>query len=173
MNQGNRGMGLETLITTANAAYNSKGIALIDKLPTPIKVTKSNGKRIFDGFFQAKSTVDYYGVYQGRPIIFEAKSTKIESRFELKNIHDHQIQHLRTCESMGAICFVILEFSKRNEIFYVPAQLMIRVWDTAQLGGPKSIPYDDIAVSCYKLTSGRGVVLDYLAVVDELIKQTA
>lgn len=166
-------MALEGLLNFANGQYVAKGMAVIHKRPIPVKILRTHGTRIISAVLESKSTVDYSGIYNGYPLEFEAKSTQSRSSFALKNIHEHQVEHLRSCEAQGAICFMILEFSTRNEIFYVPAQLVIRVWDTAQLGGPKSIPYDDIAVACYKVTSGRGVVLDYLQVVDELISRTA
>ncbi|OTX33627.1 Holliday junction resolvase [Bacillus thuringiensis serovar brasilensis] len=38
------------------------------------------------GSMKLKSTVDYDGVYKGRAIEFEAKSTENVTRFDLKNI---------------------------------------------------------------------------------------
>ncbi len=61
-------------------------MALINKRPTPVKVLKSKGGRVLNGFYEAKSTVDYDGVYKGRAIAFEAKSTEKDTRFDLKNI---------------------------------------------------------------------------------------
>lgn len=173
MRYGNRGMPFENLINHANQQYLIQGIAVVHKRPTPVKIMKTQGSRIVSAVLEAKSTVDYHGVYQGHALEFEAKSTQSRTSFALKNIHSHQVEHLRVCEAQEAVCFLILDFAMRNEVFYVPAQLVIRAWDTANLGGPKSIPYDDIARSCYPVKSGRGIVLDYLAVVDELITQTA
>jgi len=169
--QGNRGMVLEQLITYANQQYMTKGLAVVHKRPTPVKILRSQGSRIVSAVLESKSTVDYEGCYKGHSLQFEAKSTQSNSSWALKNIHDHQIEHLRLSESMGAICFVILEFARRGEIFYVPAQLVVRAYDAALRGGTKSMPYDDIERVCYQVQSGRGVVLDYLAVVDKLLEQ--
>lgn len=165
-------MALEALINHSNDSYLARGMAVIHKRPVPIKILRSQGSRIVSAVLESPSTVDYEGVYRGRSLQFEAKSTKVDTRFDFDNIHPHQLQHMRACDSQGAICFVILEFSRRGHIFYVPAQLLVRAWDAGQSGGRKSIPYDDIAAVCYALKPGRGVALDYLAVVDELIRQT-
>lgn len=169
----NRGMSLETLINHANAQYMSQGMAVIHKRPTPVKIMRTQGTRITAAVLESKSTVDYEGVYRGRSLQFEAKQTKVETRFDLDNIHEHQVSHIRACERQGAVTFIIMEFTKRNQIFYVPGKMVVEAWLEAARGGRRSITYDDISAMCYVLQSGRGVVLDYLAVVDRIIEQTA
>jgi recombination protein U len=86
MSQGNRGMAFEMLLNLINQMYANQKVALIIKRPTPVKVLKSKGTKVLNGFFEAPSTVDYDGVYKGRAIAFEAKSVGID-RFDLKNLH--------------------------------------------------------------------------------------
>ena len=171
--QANRGMTLERLIEASNAAYAGRGLAMVNKLPTPIKVSRVEGSRISLAHFEAKSTVDFHGVYHGHALYFDAKQTTQEHRFPFDNVHPHQIEHLRACMKAGAICFLIVEFTKRHEIFYVPGKLVIDAWDLGQQGGRKSIPYEDIARQCYLVTQGRGVACDYLAVVDRLLEEVS
>lgn len=76
MGQGKRGMAFEKLINLSNEMYQREGVALINKRPTPVK----------DGYYESKSTVDYDGVYRGRAIAFEAKSTNEINRFDLKTL---------------------------------------------------------------------------------------
>ncbi|KPV42010.1 Holliday junction resolvase RecU [Alicyclobacillus ferrooxydans] len=171
MNQGNRGMELEQLINFANQQYMAKGIAVVGKLPTPVKIMKTQGTRITAAFLEAKSTVDYSGVYRGRALYFDAKMTKEKTRFPLDNIHEHQVEHLRACAMQGAVTFLIVEFTQLRKTYYVPGKLVIDTWDKGVNGGRKSVPYDDIERLCFPLASGRGVVLDYLAVVDKLLEQ--
>lgn len=171
MSTGNRGMALETLINHANAQYMEKGIAVVNKRPTPVKIMRTQGTRITAAVLESKSTVDYEGVYRGHSLQFEAKQTREETRFPLDNFHAHQVEHMRRCMKAGAICFVILEFSQHHEIYYVTGKLIVDAWDAGERGGRKSIPYEDIAVTCYQLSSGNGIVLDYLAVVDKHIQQ--
>ncbi|EOP48908.1 recombination protein U [Bacillus cereus VDM053] len=92
--------------------YQREGVALINKRPIPVKVLKSTGGQILNGFYEAKSTVDYDGVYKGRAVAFEAKSTQSLTRFDLNNIAHHQLDYLEKAEKMGAICFFLIGFSK-------------------------------------------------------------
>lgn len=84
MGLGNRGMHFEKLINLANEMYQIGRVALINKRPTPVKVIKSKGSQVINGFYESKSTVDYDCVYKGRAIAFEAKSTENATRFDLK-----------------------------------------------------------------------------------------
>lgn len=68
MGLGNRGMAFEKLINLTNEMYQRGGVALINKRPTPVKVIKSKASQVIKGFYEAKSTVDYDGVYKGRAI---------------------------------------------------------------------------------------------------------
>ncbi|EEL50584.1 Recombination protein U (Penicillin-binding protein-related factor A) [Bacillus cereus Rock3-44] len=77
-----------------------------------------------NGFYEAKSTVDYDGVYRGRAIAFEAKSTEKDTRFDLKNIAQHQLDYLEKSEKMGAVCFFLIKFSKDKIVFLVPASVI-------------------------------------------------
>lgn len=102
MGLGNRGMAFEMLINLANEIYQRGGVVLINKRPTPVKVLKSKGGRVPNGFYEAKSTVDYDGVYKGRAIAFEANS----ARYDLKKIAQNQLDYLEKAEKMGAIFFL-------------------------------------------------------------------
>ncbi|MFC4403295.1 Holliday junction resolvase RecU [Gracilibacillus xinjiangensis] len=170
---GKRGAALENLINYANEIYLQKGIAVINKRPTPVKVTKSKGTRIINGFFEEKSTVDFDGVYKGNALYFEAKSTK-DPRFPLKNIHKHQIEYMYHAQKAGAICFFIIEFAGPSEQFLVPFDFIHHYVVHADRGGRKSIPYDDfLYYSVGLLKSQNGIPLDYLSAVDILINNVA
>ncbi len=116
-------------------------MALINKRPTPMKVLKSKGGRVLSGFYEAKSTVDYDGMYKGRATAFEAKSTENATRFDFKNIAQHQLHYLEKAEKMGAICFFLIEFSENKSVFVVPLSVIqsyVRM--SHQPKGKKSIP---------------------------------
>ena len=73
--RGLRGATLEELINRTNDIYMEKGLALIQKVPTPItpiKIDKDN-RHITLAYFEQKSTVDYIGAIQGIPVCFDAK----------------------------------------------------------------------------------------------------
>ncbi len=167
----NRGMALEALINLTNETYRNKGIAVVYKRPTPIHIVSSSGTRITSAFLEAASTVDYEGVYHGFSLQFEAKSTREKTRFPLDNVHEHQVAHMRACMAQGAIVFALVEFSRLEEVFYLPGRLLIEAWDKRMAGGPASIPYQDFERQCERVESGRGVPLDYLPIVDKVIAQ--
>ncbi|MCT8138630.1 Holliday junction resolvase RecU [Anaerobacillus sp. CMMVII] len=169
--QGNRGMAFEMLLNLVNAQYNTKGLALINKRPTPVKVLKSKGTQVIKGYFEEKSTVDYDGTYNGKSIAFEAKSVG-EKRFDLKNIHKHQLEYLQKAEKHGAISFFLIEFRATKEVFLVSLNFIeTYVMQSKKKGGRKSIPYDDFTVYGYLVERGRGVPVDYLSIVDKLNDQ--
>lgn len=170
MGQGNRGMAFEKLINLSNEMYQREGVALINKRPTPVKVLKSKNGRVLNGFYEAKSTVDYDGVYKGRAIAFEAKSTENPGRFDLKNIAQHQLDYLEKAEKMGAICFFLIEFSKDKSIFVVPLSVIqsyVRM--SHQPKGKKSIPRADFDIYGYLVEQTERASVDYLQYVDEAV----
>jgi recombination protein U len=174
MSQGNRGMAFESLINYTNKIYANKGIAVINKRPTPVKVLKLKGNRIINGFYEEKSTVDYDGVYKGRAIYFEAKSTKVNTRFDLKNIHKHQIDYMLQTQRAGAICFFLIEFAGTRDVYLASFDFIHHAVVNADRGGRKSIPVEDFQYYAVGLVESKnGVPLDYLSLVDKLIEEVA
>lgn len=172
--QGNRGMGLETLLDMSNTVYRNRGQALITKRPTPVVIERKLAGGKISGRLEKASTVDYEGVYRGRSIQFEAKSTKVKTRFDLDNIHDHQVNHMRQAAKCGAIVFLVIEFTTRKETFFVPAEVVVDAFEKWKWGaGAASISYDKINEWSIRLKPTNGVPLDFLAVVDDLIGDEA
>ena len=66
--RGLRGSTLEDMVNRTNEKYAEAGLALIQKIPTPITPIKmdKNSRQITLAFFEQKSTVDYIGAVQGR-----------------------------------------------------------------------------------------------------------
>ena len=106
--RGLRGEALEEFINISIDKYKEKGLALIQKIPTPIKPVKmdQNTRQITLAYFDQKSTVDYIGVVQGIPICFDAKECQTDT-FPLANIHKHQIDFMRDFEKQDGISFII------------------------------------------------------------------
>ncbi|MGN4675184.1 Holliday junction resolvase RecU [Bacillus cereus group sp. MYBK225-1] len=170
MGQGNRGMAFEKLINLSNEMYQREGVALINKRATPVKVLKSAGGRVLNGFYEAKSTVDYDGVYKGRAVAFEAKSTQSLTRFDLSNIAQHQLDYLEKAEEVGAICFFLIEFSKDQTVFLVPASVIqsyVRM--SHQPNGKKSISRTDFDIYGYLVEQTERAPIDYLQYIDETV----
>ena len=86
--RGLRGSTLEEMINRTNEKYREKGLALIQKVPTPItpiKIDKTH-HQITLAYFDQKSTVDYIGAVQGIPVCFDAKECDVKT-FPLQNVH--------------------------------------------------------------------------------------
>lgn len=160
--RGLRGSTLEELINRTNEVYLEKGLALIQKVPTPItpiKIDKEN-RHITLAYFDQKSTVDYIGVVQGIPVCFDAKECSTDT-FALQNIHPHQVTFMEQFEKQGGISFLILFYSTRNELFYLPYAHMRSFWDRAQQGGRKSFRYEELDQDYY-IQPKNGILVPYL-----------
>lgn len=160
--RGLRGSTLEDFINMSNEKYLANGLALIQKIPTPIKPIKMDqeSRHITLAYFDQKSTIDYIGVVQGIPVCFDAKETAVDT-FPLQNIHKHQIEFMTNFEKQNGISFIILYFSSRDEFYYIPFCDIIHYWLRGENGGRKSFTYDEIDKS-YQIHSSKGVIVHYL-----------
>ncbi|EGQ21096.1 recombination protein U [Sporosarcina newyorkensis 2681] len=159
----NRGAVLERLIDMTNQQYRNKGVADIRKIPTPVQIQSNNKGRV-TGYTQKGEWVDYSGVFDGRAIIFDAKETSNKTSFPLNNISAHQFDLLKSWHQKGAQSFLLVSFTKLDEIYLLPFKLLETYWEDAQKGGRKSIPHPFFFMQCELVKSDRGYVLDYLGV---------
>lgn len=160
--RGLRGSVLEEMINMSNEVYRHKGLALIQKVPTPItpiNIDKET-RHITLAYFEQKSTVDYIGVVQGIPVCFDAKECSKEN-FSLQNLHEHQFDFMSDFEKQNGIAFIILYFTKKDEQYYIPFSDIKKYWERARTTGPKHIKYDEIDKS-YRITRSGGVLCHYL-----------
>lgn len=118
----NRGMLLEQLLNNTIEHYNKNNIAFFAKKNLDIKFSRvfinNKTKKLDSSFISKKSTVDYYGIYKGQYIAFEAKSTQ-ENVFYFSNIKKHQHDHLNQINLLGGKAFYILFFKKYSKIFLI------------------------------------------------------
>jgi recombination protein U len=163
MAQGKRGKPLENAIEYTNNIYKNKGVALVDKVPTPWNVSynRKTGK-VFKAFPQKKGTVDFIGISHGRGVAFDAKSTNNSTSFPLGNIEDHQIKYLLNHKDQGGIAFIIVEFANYGEHYFLTIDELNEWWVASQNGGRKSIPYRWFVMYCEQIRSEKGVPLHYL-----------
>ena len=72
--RGLRGSTLEDFINRTNERYQQQGLALIQKIPTPITPVRmdKDHRQITLAYFDQRSTVDYIGAVQGIPVCFDA-----------------------------------------------------------------------------------------------------
>ena len=143
--RGLRGSTLEEFINRTNEKYLEHGLALIQKIPTPItpiKIDKEH-RHITLAYFEQKSTVDYIGAVQGIPVCFDAKECRTDT-FPLQNIHEHQIRFMQNFEAQGGLAFLILYFVHREEFYYLTFRQLMRFWERRQKGGRKSFRYEEL-----------------------------
>lgn len=165
--RGLRGSTLEDFINISNDKYRDSKLALIQKIPTPIKPMNIDPetRHITLAFFDQKSTVDYIGAVQGIPVCFDAKECATDT-FPLQNIHQHQIEFMQEFEMQDGIAFIILYFSNREECYYIPFSDIIRFWNRGLDGGRKSFTYDEIDKS-YRINSKQGIMVHYLEMIQK------
>ncbi len=169
----NRGMTLEEDLNITNEFYREKKIAVVHKKPTPVQIVQvdypmRSAAVIKEAYFKQASTTDYNGVYKGKYIDFEAKETQNSSSFPLKNFHEHQIRHMEEVLLQGGICFVILRFTKQEQVYLLEAKNLLQFWDRMKTGGRKSITKEEIEQLGYYIPLGFQARIDYIGIIDTL-----
>ena len=171
INYANRGMSLEEDLNITNKYYRDMDKAIIYKKPTPIKVIKTNfgnttqSIKITEAYFDMPSTTDYNGIYSGKYIDFEAKETTSRTSFPLKNIHKHQLNHLKRVYDHGGISFIIVRFTHLNEtylLFEKDLDMFVKI------NKRKSIPLNYFKEKGYLLKDKFNPRVDYLEVLDNI-----
>ncbi len=160
--RGLRGSTLEDLINLTNEKYREQRLALIQKIPTPIKPVQIDQatRHITLAYFDQKSTVDYIGAVQGIPVCFDAKECAADT-FPIMNIHAHQVAFMQEFEEQGGIAFIIVFYSHRNEMYYMPFQMIRKYYDRSENGGRKSITYQEMQ-EAIPIGRGSGTPVHYL-----------
>ncbi|MBR6478585.1 MAG: Holliday junction resolvase RecU [Lachnospiraceae bacterium] len=160
--RGLRGSTLEEMINRTNEKYEESGLALIQKIPTPITPVKMDqaSRQITLAYFDQKSTVDYIGAVQGIPVCFDAKECAVDT-FSLQNIHEHQVRFMEKFEKQGGVAFFLIFFSHKDVLYYLPYEMLKFFWDRAQNGGRKSFRYDELNPA-YVLPKKNGFLVPYL-----------
>ncbi len=176
-NYANLGMTLESDIEATNQYYLINHIAVIHKKPTPVQVVNvsypaRNKAKITEAYYKTPSTTDFNGLYKGKYIDFDAKETNSKTSMPLKNIHSHQIEHLRNVDEHGGIAFLIVHFKQYNEYYVLPFNVLIEYWqEQHKEKGRKSIPYQTFKESAYLIQFAYQPRLDYLSVIEEYLFQ--
>jgi len=165
--RGLRGSILEDLINHCNDKYLENNLALIQKIPTPIKPINidKETRHITLAYFDQKSTVDYIGVVQGVPVCFDAKECSANT-FPIQNIHEHQMDFMSNFEKQGGVAFIILYFSNYDEKYYIPFTDILFFWNRSKEGGRKSFTYDEVNKE-YKIRSVRGIMVHYIEMIQK------
>ena len=163
----NRGMNLEHDINSTNSFYIDKEKAYIYKKPTPIKLVKVDYQKgkINEAYFDMPSTTDYNGIYNGKYIDFEAKETINTKGFPIRNIHIHQINHIRNVLKAKGVCFLIVRFTKINETYLLMGKDFIEFIDNNK---KSTIPINFFKEKGYLIKEKFNPRVDYLEIIDNM-----
>ncbi len=159
--RGLRGSQLEEQINAVNEKYREMGLALIQKIPTPIKPLEIDDDRhITLAYFEQRSTVDYIGVVQSYAVCFDAKECA-KDVFALANVHEHQYNFMKDFEAQEGIAFLLILFTQRNEVYYMRFKELDRFYKRAEAGGAKHVKYEELNPK-YFLKPETGFPIHYL-----------
>lgn len=155
----NRGMTLERLIELTNNQYVRDHVAVIQKVPTPVKVIQSLPYGQVKGHWEKKSTVDFIGCYQGQYICFDAKESDKKS-FPLANIEQHQLEHMKSVVANGGKAFLIIYMREYDKYFGLGYKALEAFINAAER---KSIPLSYLEENAEVIqTDHNGYVINYL-----------
>ena len=165
------GMSLEADINKSNAYYRFHDVAIIHKKPTPIQIVSvdypsRNKAKITEAYFRTASTTDYQGVYKGLAIDFEAKETKNKTLFPLKDLHQHQLDHLEAVHKHGAVAFLIIRFYSIDKTFLLFAKELL---DFIAKDEKRSLSVDWLEIHAHAVYSTYQIPCDYCKTIAEVI----
>ncbi|QCJ43245.1 Holliday junction resolvase RecU [Bacillus sp. S3] len=171
----NRGMTLEEDLNETNEFYRERKIAVIHKKPTPVQIVQvdypnRSAAVIKEAYFKLASTTDYNGVYKGKYIDFEAKETQNPTSFPLKNFHPHQVEHMEEVMDQGGYCFVILRFTRFEQVYLLEAKHLLKYWKRMMGGGRKSVTKAEIEQDGHYIPLGFQPRIDYIKIIDTLLE---
>ncbi len=158
----NKGMFLESLLNKTISFYEKNMIGMFHKKPIPINFNSvKKGREVNQAWIASKSTVDYYGIYKGIFIAFEAKSTRLKS-LPLVNIKYHQIDYLNKVNTLGGLGFFVIYYDTYDEYF------LLLPGDLEGLD-QKSLNIDVARKKGYSLEVMYPGILDFASVLDNLL----
>lgn len=160
--RGLRGSTLEEFINHSNERYSEMGLALMQKIPTPITPVRmdKDHRQITLAYFDKASTVDYIGAVQGIPVCFDAKECCVKT-FPLANIHPHQVAFMDEFEKQKGIAFFLIYFSADNVFYYLTFRKLKEFWKRMEDGGRKSFRREELDEEFY-LSGKNGFLVPYL-----------
>ncbi len=159
--RGLQGDALEALLEKTHDQYKKQGLGIVEKIPTPIKVTKIDQKGcIAEGYFEKKSTVDFIGLIQGIGVAFDAKETMNPS-LPLQNIHNHQINFMVHFEKQKGLAFLLCHYRKVDRYFLIPIHHVVEHIKK----GKKSISYRSLPEE-FEINYNENGLLHYISVLN-------
>lgn len=160
--RGLRGSAFEELINLSNERYREMGLAVMQKIPTPVTPIEMDkqSRHITLAYFERKSTVDYIGAVQGIPVCFDAKECA-EDTFALKNVHEHQYAFMEEFERQKGIAFLLIYYTAKERIYYLRFEKLREFVARMKAGGRKSFRFEETEPDFF-LPSVNGSIVPYL-----------
>jgi recombination protein U len=164
VNQSNKGRYFEEWLELTNQIYESRGQAIINKIPTPWVVQRkfkpyNKTYEIASAFPGKKSTVDFGGTAQNKSIWFDVKTTIHKTMFPFANISKHQIEYLQKVHAQGGKAFILIYSSVHDKTWLLWIDKMI---EYMELGERKSFTFNWLDSNCKIIKSKNGIPIDYL-----------
>ncbi|MCL8211276.1 Holliday junction resolvase RecU [Mesoplasma sp. JKS002658] len=160
----NKGLFLEEILNLTHNHYLQTNQALVNKIPTNIKMFKKTGDIIHQAVFSPGSNCDYVGIYHGVYLEFEAKET-YDSVFKYQNLRKNQINELDQVINHRGLAFVIIYFDIVEKFFLIDW----RVLKTHFSKTKKTIPWEWFTQFGHELKLDHHLCLDYLPALNYLI----
>jgi len=169
--RGLRGSAFEEMVNRTNERYEEQGLALIQKIPTPITPIEieQSTRHITLAYFDKKSTVDYIGAVQGIPVCFDAKESATDT-FNLQNIHDHQVDFMLKFKKQKGIAFFLIYYTKKDLIYYMPIDEMLVFVNRAKEGGRKSFRFDELRNDHF-ISKKNSLLVPYLEMIAKELEE--
>lgn len=156
--KGQQGKYTERLIDMTNKQYLNARVANVKKVPEPTQITKKHKNGRVEGFVRRGEMVDYVGIVKHLGFVaFDAKETKVDTRFDLSRIHGDQLNYLKNTYEMGGYAFLLVNFLGLEEIYLLPYKF-IEHWVQSERS---SIPIKSIQEHCVTVYPYNGFTLDY------------
>lgn len=172
------GKAFEQMIERTNEKYKRRGIANIEKVPTPTSVNRQG-----QGYYKDKSIVDFVGFYvlpqkdeteqlRFMPVAFDAKETKDKNKFPLSSIKKHQYEFLKMRHKFGTEAFILINCVRHRKIYRLGFEELHRRWKgwkskegvpyDNQNGSYASISFNWMEENLKPINSKNGILVDYL-----------
>lgn len=114
----NKGLFLETVLNLTHQRYFDNQQALVNKIPTNIKLVKKGDQKSNQPVFSTGRNCDYVGVYHGTYFEFEAKETQ-QAVFKAQMIRKNQVQELDAVLAHQGLAFLIVYFVTEERFFLI------------------------------------------------------
>ena len=154
----NRGLELERVLINTFNQKKYLQVALIEKSPTPIQVLKNDEDFISKAFFKRVSSLDFVGVYNGKHIEIEAKSTQNPNIFNFNQLKNHQLERIKLLIDLNSLTYLVIEFKSINRFFLINGIDVIKWCNTHS----KTIKIDELEKISIELNMKANFTLDIL-----------